>query len=135
MPLHEIGGIPACDLIDFEYPRLGVPSYWHTTQDTPDKCSPRSLAKVGWVLLEWLGEATQPSRTVKLFFCLSLFPLAVYLFAVSLVLLRRRPVRGVWRSGISSCSGWHWRGPPWRVRWSSFCPKRRRSVLGPGPGA
>ncbi len=53
LPLHDIGGIPACDIIDFNY---GPPnrSYWHTTDDTPDKCSPLSLAKVGWVMLTWL---------------------------------------------------------------------------------
>jgi hypothetical protein len=56
LPLHDIGRIPACDLIDFDYPRPGAVSYWHTTHDTPDKCSPLSLAKVGWVLLEWLHE-------------------------------------------------------------------------------
>jgi len=38
-------GIPVCDLIDFDYP------YWHTHSDTPDKCSPQSLADVGKVLL------------------------------------------------------------------------------------
>ena len=50
IPLHEIGKIPCCDLIDFDYP------YWHTQADTPDKCSGESLAKVGWVVLEWLKE-------------------------------------------------------------------------------
>lgn len=39
-------GIPVIDLIDFNYP------YWHTTQDTPDKCSPESLQQVGQTLLE-----------------------------------------------------------------------------------
>ncbi len=34
-------GIPAIDLIDFDYP------YWHTLGDTPDKCSPDSLKAVG----------------------------------------------------------------------------------------
>jgi glutaminyl-peptide cyclotransferase len=38
-------GIPAIDLIDFDYPE------WHTTRDTPDKCSPESLEGVGRVLL------------------------------------------------------------------------------------
>ncbi len=38
-------GIPAIDIIDFDYP------YWHTLEDTPDKCSPQSLEKVGQVLL------------------------------------------------------------------------------------
>ncbi|MFA6438982.1 MAG: M28 family peptidase [Bacteriovoracaceae bacterium] len=37
-------GIPTIDLIDFQYP------YWHTHQDTPDKCSPQSLESVGSVL-------------------------------------------------------------------------------------
>ena len=37
-------GIPAVDLIDFDYP------YWHTTQDTLDKVAPESLERVGRVL-------------------------------------------------------------------------------------
>jgi len=41
-------GIPAVDIIDFDYP------YWHTTQDTPDKVSPESLERVGRVLEVWL---------------------------------------------------------------------------------
>jgi glutaminyl-peptide cyclotransferase len=40
--------IPCIDLIDFDYP------YWHTIQDTPDKCSPESLQKIGEVLIEIL---------------------------------------------------------------------------------
>jgi glutaminyl-peptide cyclotransferase len=47
IPLLEVG-IPCIDLIDFDYP------YWHTTQDTPDKCSPESLQKIGEVLIEIL---------------------------------------------------------------------------------
>ena len=43
-------GIPAVDLIDFDY------RYWHTLQDTPDKCSPRSLEAVGRVLIEYLWQ-------------------------------------------------------------------------------
>lgn len=55
LPLNEIARIPTCDLIDFDYPAPGRNfSYWHTTQDTPDKCSALSLAKVGWVVAEWL---------------------------------------------------------------------------------
>jgi glutaminyl-peptide cyclotransferase len=38
--------IPSADIIDFDYP------YWHTTEDTLDKCSPHSLAIVGHVFLE-----------------------------------------------------------------------------------
>ena len=46
--LHDVAKIPACDLIDFSY------RYWHTQGDTPEHCSALSLAKVGWVLQEWL---------------------------------------------------------------------------------
>ncbi len=52
--LNEFGGIPTIDIIDFDYPRPGAESYWHTTKDTPENCSPLSLAKVGWVVHEWL---------------------------------------------------------------------------------
>ena len=38
-------GFNAIDIIDFDY------SYWHTVEDTPDKCSPESLFKVGQLLL------------------------------------------------------------------------------------
>jgi glutaminyl-peptide cyclotransferase len=41
-------GIPAVDIIDFDYP------YWHTAADTPDKVSPKSLRIVGKTLLTWM---------------------------------------------------------------------------------
>ncbi len=41
-------GIPAVDIIDFDYP------YWHTVEDTIDKVSARSLQAVGDVVLTWL---------------------------------------------------------------------------------
>ena len=43
-------GVPTIDLIDFNYP------YWHTTRDTVDKCSARSLKVVGSVLEIYLSE-------------------------------------------------------------------------------
>ncbi len=43
-------GIPAVDIIDFDYP------YWHTSQDTPDKTSAASLQAVGDTLLEFLTQ-------------------------------------------------------------------------------
>jgi len=43
-------GIPCIDLIDFAYPDESH-RYWHTLEDTPDKCSPESLGSVGRVLL------------------------------------------------------------------------------------
>jgi Zn-dependent M28 family amino/carboxypeptidase len=41
-------GIPAVDIIDFDYP------YWHTIQDTPDKVSAESLKIVGDTLRVWI---------------------------------------------------------------------------------
>ena len=58
--LHDVAKIPACDIIDFDYNRPGSrQSFWHTTEDTPDKCSGESLAKVGWVVWEWLNRLPQ----------------------------------------------------------------------------
>ncbi len=57
LALRNVAGIPTCDIIDFDYPRPGRLNYWHTTADNPANCSADSLAKVGWVLLEWLKQA------------------------------------------------------------------------------
>lgn len=46
-PFLEVG-IPAVDIIDFDYP------YWHTVQDTPDKVSAESLQIVGETLHAWI---------------------------------------------------------------------------------
>lgn len=46
-------GIPAVDIIDFDYP------YWHTTQDTPDKVSAESLQAVGETLWNWVAGQTK----------------------------------------------------------------------------
>ncbi len=54
LPLNEIAGIPTCDIIDFDFPQGRANIYWHTEQDTPDKCSADSLGKVCHVLVEWL---------------------------------------------------------------------------------
>jgi len=51
--LHR--GVPAVDIIDLDdYSQPGGP--WHTTRDTLDKVSPRSLAIVGHVILESVSE-------------------------------------------------------------------------------
>lgn len=52
--LNDMADIPSIDIIDFDYPRPGGEQYWHTTKDVPENCSALSLAKVGWVLKEWL---------------------------------------------------------------------------------
>jgi glutaminyl-peptide cyclotransferase len=49
-------GVPAVDIID-----LDGYSYWHTTQDTLDKISPKSLAIVGQVILESVRELEHKS--------------------------------------------------------------------------
>jgi glutaminyl-peptide cyclotransferase len=51
LKVHDVGKIPTCAIIDFDYP------YWRTEQDTPFHCSPLALAKVGWVMLDWLAKA------------------------------------------------------------------------------
>ena len=43
-------GWTAIDVIDFEY------AYWHTTQDTADKVSAESLARIGTVLEVFLEQ-------------------------------------------------------------------------------
>ena len=53
----QSAGIPAIDIIDFDYPE------WHTEFDTPDKCSPQSLANVGRVLTEIIYN---PSKWLKI---------------------------------------------------------------------
>lgn len=44
-------GIPCIDVIDFAYPDH-THRYWHTLQDTPDKCSVQSLETIGNVMME-----------------------------------------------------------------------------------
>jgi hypothetical protein len=51
IPLLQTARIPAIDIIDFTYP------HWHTQQDVPENCSALSMAKVGWVVNEWLTKA------------------------------------------------------------------------------
>jgi len=53
--LIRFAGIPSVDLIDFKYPNRFT-NYWHTTMDTPDKCSAESLQIVGMVLYDYIYE-------------------------------------------------------------------------------
>lgn len=55
-------GIPAVDLIDFDYP------YWHTVEDTPDKVAPESLKAVGDTLLAWLTGSSEPDQSSQHYF-------------------------------------------------------------------
>ena len=50
-------GVPSIDIIDLDdYP------YWHTTEDTIDKVSPKSLAIVGHVFLETINDLQKKFR-------------------------------------------------------------------------
>jgi hypothetical protein len=44
-------GIPAVDIIDFNYP------HWHQLSDTPEQCSAETMAQVAKVLTVWLQRA------------------------------------------------------------------------------
>lgn len=57
LPLNQIAKIPTTNLIDFDYPRPGLrhQSYWHTTEDTIDKCSGESIVAVLYVLHTWIA--------------------------------------------------------------------------------
>jgi len=59
--LIEHAGIPSVDLIDFEYPNR-YQNFWHTSMDTPDKCSPHSLEVVGQVLYDYIYSAGSASK-------------------------------------------------------------------------
>jgi glutaminyl-peptide cyclotransferase len=50
-------GIKCIDVIDFDY------AYWHTLDDTPDKCSPKSLQAVGEVIEKVVYEEGAPAAT------------------------------------------------------------------------
>ena len=54
-------GIPAIDIIDFDYPNTEK-NYWHTIEDTPDKCSAESLAVVGTVVINYLYQLDSQSN-------------------------------------------------------------------------
>jgi Zn-dependent M28 family amino/carboxypeptidase len=49
LPFRAVG-IPVDDIIDLDYGFQNI--YHHTTQDTPDKCSPASLQIVGDIVME-----------------------------------------------------------------------------------
>jgi len=53
-------GIPAIDLIDFEYgSHPGMNDYWHTLEDTMDKLSAESLQTVGRVVIRMVNKLSE----------------------------------------------------------------------------
>jgi len=53
VPLYEIAGIPAIDLIDFKYPN-SYANFWHTLDDLPENCSAKSLGQVGTLMVDYI---------------------------------------------------------------------------------
>ena len=53
VPLYEIAGIPAIDLIDFKYPNPYA-NFWHTMNDIPENCSAESLEQVGKLMVDYI---------------------------------------------------------------------------------
>jgi hypothetical protein len=53
VPLWENAGIPAVDIIDFNYPN-SYANYWHTSQDIPENCSAESLGQIGTLLVHYI---------------------------------------------------------------------------------
>mgnify|MGYP000203275943 FL=1 len=50
VPLYELAGIPAVDIIDFDYPDEKT-NYHHTYNDIVENCSPESLWQVGTLMV------------------------------------------------------------------------------------
>ena len=50
VPLYEIAGIPAIDIIDFDYPNERI-NYHHTQNDIVQNCSPKGLGEVGTLMV------------------------------------------------------------------------------------
>ena len=76
-------GIPAVDIIQVPFP-----TYWHTLEDTPDKCSGDSLEKVGRVLEVFVVQydsengSFTPDPPYVLYATLIILPLVIILFVV-----------------------------------------------------
>ncbi len=88
-------GIPAIDIIDFDYP------YWHTQADTPDKCSSGSLEVVGRVVEDFIQKQLiqptnfQPNGLSGLWL---LFALVGLMIAVSLLILIIHRRKNQWKN-------------------------------------
>ena len=50
VPLYQIAGIPAIDIIDFDFPNE-KDNYHHTHRDIVENCSPKGLGEVGTLML------------------------------------------------------------------------------------
>ena len=62
VPLHEIAGIPAINIIDFRYPNKNI-NYWHTLNDIPENCSAESLGQVGELIVDYIYNSSLKNLT------------------------------------------------------------------------
>ncbi len=53
VPLYEIAGIPAVNIIDFDFPNDKV-NYHHTHYDIVQNCSPEGMGQVGTLLVNYI---------------------------------------------------------------------------------
>jgi len=83
-------GIPSVDIIQHN----GFPWYWHTLEDTPDKCSAESLQTVGEVVETFLIEYATDNLTLppadNTLFYLSLLIIPVGVIALAYLCNKRR---------------------------------------------
>lgn len=84
-------GIPALDIIQVES-QGGFPWYWHTLEDTPDKCSSSSLEVVGRVLESFIlgGFAVTYPLDPPILFYLGVVGISLVLGVYVIIHLRRR---------------------------------------------
>lgn len=55
VPLYQIAGIPAIDIIDFDYPNSKV-NYHHTHNDIVENCAPDGMQQVGTLITHHIYE-------------------------------------------------------------------------------
>jgi Zn-dependent M28 family amino/carboxypeptidase len=55
VPLYEMAGIPAIDIIDFDFPNEKI-NYHHTKNDIVANCSPEGLSQVGTLMVHHIYE-------------------------------------------------------------------------------
>jgi hypothetical protein len=83
-------GIPSVDIIQHN----GFPWYWHTLEDTPDKCSAESLQTVGEVVETFLVDYANDSLTLPpdddFLFYLCLLGVPVVVIALAYLHVKRR---------------------------------------------
>ncbi|MFW9830957.1 MAG: M28 family peptidase [Candidatus Thorarchaeota archaeon] len=84
-------GIPAIDIIDFDYP------YWHTQADTLDKCSPSSLEVVGRVIEDFIQQQLilptnfkSESLLPMIFFILLVIVMPIIVFILLILFIYQR---------------------------------------------